>query len=218
MGKHIKLLCLYAFSEYFMTKNQMEVLHGIDVSDIGKQLKLGNDNMTKALSKFVDEGKIISILQEAEGIYADVSKLADKYSIRLGDGKHFVASDNVRVVFRDPSDNPAWATWFLDAVPLANIPDRAKLVFLDEKDRETHMPESIPDRPIICNAQLWRLGQASGCLLTTSWNHISVSYRWKIDKPFEIASLLFKAVSHPGHICRNFGYAPQLRIPGDDWF
>ena len=47
---------------------------------------------------------------------------------------------------------------------------------------------------------------------------MAATYRWKIEKPFEIASLLFKTVSHPCHIARNFGYAPTLRVPGGEWF
>lgn len=220
--KHVKLMAFYAYSNFLMNKNQLQVLYDIDVTDrkkvIKSQVDFGDSRMAEAIEKFMKEEKIISILKEAEEVYADVAKVADKYSIRMGDGKYFVASDEVQVAFRDPSDNPAWATWFLSAVPLNDIPDRAKLALLPEEERKQFTPKPIPDRPIICNAQLWQLGQASGVILTTSWNHISVTYRWKIDKPFEIASILFKAVAHPGHIARNFGYAPQMRVPGEDWF
>jgi len=218
--KHAQLMCLYAFSEYFLTRDRMKIIHGMNDKDLKKNLSLkeGDTKMVEAIKKFAGDGTIINILQEAEGIYADVAKLADKYSVRLGDGKYFVASDDVQIAFRDPSDHPAWAIWFMKAVPLNNVPDRAKLVFLPEEERKKHYPEAISDRPIVCHASLWQLGQVSGVLLHTSWNHISVSYRWKIDKPIEIASLLFKAVAHPAHIARNFGYAPQMRLPGEDWF
>jgi hypothetical protein len=150
---------------------------------------------------------------------AEILKLMDKYSIRLGDGKYFVASDNVKVSFRDPSDKPSWATWFLEAVPLASIPNRAELLFLKPEDRAQHCPPELSDNPIICHASLWKLeSDVTGLLFHTSWNHISATYRWKIAKPFEIASILFRAVSHPAHLARNFGYAPQIALPGNDWF
>jgi hypothetical protein len=215
--QHKKLLCLHCFSDYFKYKNKMEIMFDVDMSNPKDQIKVDED-MASVINKFKEDGEIISVLKEAEGVYADVTKLSDQYSIRMGDGEYFVASDGIKICMRDPSDNPAWATWFLDAVPLGEVPDRSKLFFLSEGDRKRHMPEAIPDRPIICHATLWKLEQASGVLLTTSWNHISVTYRWKIDKPFEISSLLFKSVSHPAHIARNFGYAPQMRIPGDNWF
>lgn len=220
--KHLKLMAFYAYSRFLMNKNQLQVLYDVDVTDRRKMIKdqidFGDDRMAEAIKKFMKEEKIISVLKEAEEMYADVAKVADKYSIRLGDGKYFVASDEVQISFRDPSDNPAWATWFLTAVPMNDIPDRAKLILLPEDERKKHYPKVIPDRPIICHASLWQLGQASGVLLSTSWNHITVNYRWKIDKPIEIASILFKAVAHPAHIARNFGYAPQMRVPGEDWF
>lgn len=217
---HAQLMCMYAFSEYFLTRDRMKIIHGMTDKELKKNLSLkeGDTKMVEAIKRFAQDGTIVNILQEAEGIYADVAKLADKYSIRLGDGKYFVASDKVQIAMRDPSDNPAWAIWFMTAVPLNNIPDRARLVFLPEEERQKYYPEAIGDRPIVCHASLWQLGQVSGVLLHTSWNHISVSYRWKIDKPIEIASLLFKAVAHPAHIARNFGYAPQMRLPGEDWF
>lgn len=220
--KHAKLMAFYAYSSHLMNKLQMQYLYDMDFSDRKEVLKecinFGDYHMEEAIKKMMKDGKIISILKEAEDTYADVVKVADKYSIRLGDGKHFVASDDILITFRDPSDNPAWATWFMKAVPLNDIPDRAKLILLPENERAKHYPKEIPDRPIICHASLWQLGQCSGVLLTTSWNHISVCYRWKIDKPIEVASILFKAVSSPCHLIRNFGYAPQMRVPGEDWF
>jgi hypothetical protein len=222
LDKHIKLMAFYAYSRFLLNKNQLQVLYDLDVADrkkiIKDQIDFGDDRMAEAIKQFMKDGKIISVLKEAEEVYADVAKVADRYSIRMGDGKYFVASDDVQIAFRDPSDNPAWATWFLTAVPMNDIPDRAKLSLLPPEERKKHYPKVIPDRPIICHASLWQLGQASGVLLHTSWNHISVSYRWKIDKPIEISSILFKAVAHPAHIARNFGYAPQMRVPGEDWF
>jgi hypothetical protein len=169
-----------------------------------------------AINKFEKEGKIITTLDS--DLYADIIKLSDKYSIRLGDGKFFVASDNIKITFRDPSETPSWATWFMEAVPLANIPDRATLFFMPPEEREKHFPKQLEDNPIICHASLWRLGEQTGILLHTSWCHIAASYRWKIDKPFEIASIMFRTASHPAHIARNFGYAPQLVVPGSEWF
>lgn len=214
---HIKLLCFYSYSDYFLKKDYLKIIHGLE-EDLSQEKINLEPKMKEALKKFIKEGKVISILKDAEDIYADVAKINDKYSIRLGDGKYFVASDDVQISFRDPSDNPAWAIWFMNAVPLSKVPDRGKLALLPSKEREKYMPEHISDRPIVCHASLWQLGEVSGVLLHTSWNHISVSYRWKIDKPIEIASILFKAVSLPSHIARNFGYAPQMRVPGEDWF
>jgi hypothetical protein len=220
--KHVRLMAFYAYSNFLLQKNYLQVMCDMDVLDrktvLQQQLNFGDDSMEEATKKLMKDGKILSILKEAEDAYADVVKVADKYSIRLGDGKYFVASDEVKVAFRDPSDNPAWATWFLSAVPLNDVPDRAKIILMPEKSRAKHYPKGIDDRPIICHASLWQVGQGSGLLLHTSWNHISVAYRWEIDKPIEIASILFKAVAHPAHIARNFGYAPQMRVPGEGWF
>lgn len=174
------------------------------------------ENIKKAISNIQKDGEVVSVLSSEHK--ADMIRILDKYSIRLGDGKHYVASADIKVSFRDPSEKPSWATWFMEAVPLADIPDRAELLLLSEEDRADKFPKELEDNPIICHASLWKLGQATGVLLHTSWCHISATYRWKIDKPFEIASLLFKAVSHPAHIARNFGYAPQLTVPGSDWF
>jgi len=174
------------------------------------------NGMEQAIDKFEKEGKIITTLDS--DLQADIIKLSDKYSIRLGDGKFFVASDDIKITFRDPSEMPSWATWFMGAVPLANIPDRATLFFMPPKEREKHFPKQLEDNPIICHASLWKFGEQTGVLLHTSWCHIAASYRWKINKPFEIASIMFRTASHPAHIARNFGYAPQLVIPGDDWF
>lgn len=231
LERHYQLLAMHAFLKFFQEKNRLHVLYDYDISDRKKIIKdvlehseeaneysLGDFLMEEAIKKLIKDGKIISILKEAEATYTDVAKIADKYSIRLGDGKHFVASDEVQVVMRDPSENPAWALWFLSAVPLAEVPDRAKLCLMPEESRKKYYPKVLDDHPIICHASLWQLGQQSGCMLHTSWNHISVAYRWKIDKPIEVAALLFKAVSHPAHIARNFGYAPQVQIPGEEWF
>lgn len=216
--QHVKLLCFYSYVDDFLRKEYLKVFHGMEDKEFEKEKINLEPKMKEALKKFIQEGKVISILKDAEDVYADVAKLAEKYAIRLGDGKYFVASDDVKVSFRDPSEQPAWAIWFMNAVPLTKVPDRGKLALLSEKERKKYLPEPISDRPIVCHASLWQLGEVSGVLLHTSWNHISVSYRWKIDKPIEIASILFKAVSHPAHIARNFGYAPQMRVPGEDWF
>lgn len=165
------------------------------------------------------EGKHIITLSDQKKLKADICKLQEKYFIRLSDGNRYVASDDVKVVFRDPSSNPSWATWFLGAVPLKDIPNRAVLLFMDEDERQKHYPKEIQDHPVICHASLWKLGNdATGVLLHTSWHSIAVSYRWKIQKPIEIASIMFRACSHPAHIAKNFGYAPQMVLPGDDWF
>lgn len=165
----------------------------------------------------VTEEKILATLESS--LFADIIKLNDKYAIRIGDGKFFVASDEIKVILRDPSQRPSWAIWFLSAVPLDKIPDRASLLLLPEAERATHMPEEIPDQLIVCHASLWKMkGNKTGILLHTSWNHIAATYRWVIDKPIDVASVLFKAVSHPAHLARNFGYIPNLAIPGDNWF
>lgn len=216
--QHVRLLCLYSYIDDFLSKEYLKVFHNMEDKEFEKEKINLEPKMKEALKKFIQEGKVISILKDAENVYADVAKLAEKYAIRLGDGKYFVASDEVQITFRDPSDQPAWAIWFMSAVPLTKVPDRGKLALLPEKERKQYLPEPISDRPIVCHASLWQLGEVSGVLLHTSWNHISVSYRWKIDKPIEISSILFKAVSHPAHIARNFGYAPQMRVPGEDWF
>jgi hypothetical protein len=216
--QHVKLLCFYSYVDDLLQRDYLKVVHGVEDKAFEKEKINLEPKMKEALKKFIMEKRVVSILKDAEGIYADVAKLADKYAIRLGDGKYFVASDEVQITFRDPSDQPAWAIWFMKAVPLQKVPDRGKLALLPEEERKKYMPDQISDRPIVCHASLWKLGEVSGVMLHTSWNHISVSYRWKIDKPIEIASILFKAVSHPAHIARNFGYAPQMRVPGEDWF
>lgn len=215
---HIKLLCFYSYVDFFLQRDRLKALNELDDGDLQIEKINLEPTMKEALKKFIKEGKVISIFKDAEGVYADVAKLADKYSVRLSDGKYFVASDEVQVTFRDPSEQPSWAIWFLSAVPLANVPDRGKLALLPPEEQKKHFPEPISDRPIVCHASLWKLGEVSGALLHTSWNHISVTYRWKIDKPIEIASILFKAVSHPAHLARNFGYSPQMTVPGNDWF
>jgi predicted transcriptional regulator YdeE len=53
------------------------------------------NEVDQAIAKFREEGKIISIMKETENAYADVIKIRDKYTIRLGDGNSFVASDNI---------------------------------------------------------------------------------------------------------------------------
>jgi len=175
--------------------------------------------MQEAIEHFKETGKIVSVLKETEEAYVDIIKLADKYSIRIGDGTRFVASDGVKVTFRDPSENPAWAMWFLDAVPLAKVPDRAAMFFLPKEEWAQHYPEPLESHPIICHASLWRLDtNCTGVLLHTAWNNLAVAYRWKIDKPLDVARIMFKAVSHPAHIARNFGKAPQLVQPGEGWF
>lgn len=219
LEQHIKLLCFYSYIEDFLQRDAIEAIYGMDEDKIQEEKINLEPKMKEALKKFIKDGKVISILKDAEEIYADVAKIADKYSIRLSDGKYFVASDEVQLTFRDPSDQPAWAIWFLRAVPLAKVPDRGKLALLSPEEAKKYEPESISDRPIICHASLWQLGEeASGVLLHTSWNHIAISYKWKIDKPIEIASILFKAVSHPCHLARNMSYSPQMMVPGDDWF
>ncbi len=215
---HIKLLCFYSYVDFLLQRDRLKALNELDDSDIQIEKINLEPKMKEALKKFIKEGKVISILKDAEDVYADVAKLTDKYSVRLSDGKYFVASDEVQVTFRDPSEQPSWAIWFLSAVPLGKVPDRGKLALLPPEEQKKHYPEPISDRPIVCHASLWKLGEVSGVLLHTSWNHISVTYRWKIDKPIEIASILFKAVSHPAHLARNFGYAPQMTVPGEDWF
>ena len=224
---HIKIMQLLIKSEFIMRKDELDkLISGDDAIKqakdmVYKDIKSGwasiyMENLKKAVNLFEEEGKIVSVLNSDDK--ADIIKLLDKYAIRLGDGKHYVASDEVKISFRDPSENPSWATWFMDAVPLADIPDRAELLFLTEEEREEKFPKELEDNPIICHASLWKLDGATGVLLHTSWCHIAATYRWKIDKPFEIASLMFKAVSHPAHLARNFGYAPQLKVPGSDWF
>jgi len=219
LEQHIKLLCFYASVEDILQRDVLKAIYGMTDDKIQKEKINLEPKMKEALKKFIKDGKVISILKDADDIYADVVKIADKYSIRLGDGKYYVASDEVLMTFRDPSEQPAWAIWFLSAVPLANVPDRGKLALLPPEERKKYEPAPISDRPIICHASLWKLGdECSGAMLHTSFNHIAVSYRWKIDKPIEIASILFKAVSHPAHLCRNFNYAPNMMIPGEEWF
>lgn len=151
--------------------------------------------------------------------FTDIIKIQDKYTIRIGDGKYYVASDKVSIVFRDPSDRPSWAVWFLEAVPLTDIPSHPDLLLMSDKDKKKYCPTPLPDQPIICHASLWSVkDNKSGVLLHVSWNHISSTYRWIINKPLDIASILFKAVGHPAHLARNFGYSPNLAIPGDSWF
>lgn len=165
----------------------------------------------------LDEEKILITMQS--DLFADVIKFQEKYAIRIGDGKYFVASDEIKIVLRDPSQRPAWAVWFLSAVPLDKIPEKAALLLMSEEERTKVMPEEIPDHLIICHASLWQMSEnKTGILLHTSWNHISATYRWVVDKPIEVASVLFKSVSHPAHLARNFGYMPNLAIPGDKWF
>lgn len=164
----------------------------------------------------IDDEKVLVTLQSS--LFADIVKLNDKYSIRIGDGKYFVASDEIKVVLRDPSTRPSWAIWFLSAVPLEKIPSRASLLLMPEEERQKLYPAEIPDQLIVCHASLWKTRNKTGVLLHTSWNHVAATYRWVIDKPIDVASVLFKAVSHPGHLARNFGYTPNLAIPGDEWF
>lgn len=164
----------------------------------------------------VEEEKVLITMNSK--LFADVCKLQDKYSIRIGDGKYFVASDEIKIVLRDPSQRPSWAIWFLSAVPLEKMPSRAALLLMPEKDRVKEMPETIPEQLIVCHASMWKIQtNKTGILLHTSWNHIAATYKWVIDKPIDVASILFKAVSHPAHLARNFGYTPNLAIPGDDW-
>jgi len=173
----------------------------------------------EALEHYKEQGKIISVLEESQKAYADIFKLSDKYSIRIGDGERFVASDNVKITFRDPSENPAWAIWFMDAVPLNNVPDRTSMLFMPKDQWAKQYPEPLENHPIVCHASLWQLPEnQTGVLLHTAWHNLAVAYRWQIDKPLDVARIMFKAVSHPAHIARNFGYAPQIREPGEGWF
>jgi hypothetical protein len=108
--------------------------------------------------------------------------------------------------------------WLLKAVPLNSIPEPTALYLLPKEDWDKLYPKQL-ELPIICHASLWQVGKnQSGVLLHTAWNSISVSYRWIIDKPLEVSRIMFKAVSHPAHIARNFGIAPQVVSPGNDWF
>jgi hypothetical protein len=184
----------------------------------GDLIKSNEELMNTALSQFLEEGKLISVLDTAKEAYAEVVKLQDKYSIRIGNGSYFVASDNIKVVMRDPSENPSWGIWFLESVPLSKIPDRAQLLFVPEEERSKYCPEEIPDMPIIVHASLWKLGENSGVLMHVSWHKFAATFKWAIKKPIEVASLLFKTASHPAHIIRNFQTAPKLLIPGHDFF
>jgi hypothetical protein len=220
--KHMQVLVLHANIDYIISKNKIDSFDELfdeESPEESLEESLEEQNMTKvqqAINKFEKEGSLITKLDS--DLYADIIKLSDKYSIRLGDGKYFVASDNIKVSFRDPSANPSWASWFMEAVPLASVPDRVALFFIPPEEREKHFPKQLEDNPIICHASLWKLGNQTGVLFHTSWCHIAASYKWKIDKPFDIASIMFRSVSHPAHIARNFGFAPQLVIPGDQWF
>jgi len=185
-----------------------------NAGDIEKKVEV-----MEAIEHYKNQGKIVSVLEESQKAYADVFKLSDKYSIRIGDGERFVASDNVKITFRDPSENPSWAIWFLDAVPLSKVPDRTSMLFLPKDQWEKQYPEPLENHPIVCHASLWQLPEnQSGVLLHTAWHNLAVAYRWYIDKPLDVARIMFKAVSHPAHIARNFGYAPQIREPGEAWF
>lgn len=231
-----KLLCFYGSLNHFIKSKELLDANdrveymlnnsGIEVEEseakddslfLVENLTLDGD-MREALLQFIKKGNIVHVLKEAEDVYADVAKIEDKYTIRIADDKYYVASDEIKVQLRDPGEQPGWACWFLGAVPMTGIVDRASLLLLPEEEREKHMPKEISDMPIVCHASLWDLGGKSGVILHTSWNHIAVCHRWKIDKPIEIASMLFKTVRHPAHIARNFGYATQMNVPGDDWF
>jgi len=173
----------------------------------------------EALDHYKEQGKVVSVLEDSQKAYADIHTLTDKYSIRIGDGERFVASDKVKITFRDPSDNPSWAMWFLDAVPLSKVPDRSAMFFLPKDQWDKYYPEPLESFPIICHASLWQLpDNQTGVLLHTAWHNLAVAYRWQIDKPLDVARIMFKAVSHPAHIARNFGFAPQIREPGEAWF
>jgi hypothetical protein len=107
----------------------------------------------------------------------------------------------------------------MDAVPLNKIPDLTKMIFMPKEEWEKIFPEPMENHPIICHASLWELPQnKTGVLLHTAWHNLSVGYRWTIDKPMEMAKIMFRAVSHPAHIARNFGMAPQAVKPGKNWF
>ncbi len=234
--KHMQALMLHSNVGYILNKGRidsmlvdrpkliesfeeisMESFEEISMENIMDTLKEANmKGIEQAVNKFEKEGQIITALNS--DFYVDIIKLFDKYSIRLGDGKFFVASDDIKITFRDPSETPSWATWFMGAVPLASIPDRATLFLMPPEEREKHFPKQLEDNPIICHASLWKFGEQTGVLLHTSWCHIAASYRWKINKPFEIASIMFRTASHPCHIARNFGFCPQLIIPGNEWF
>lgn len=210
--------------KHILHKEKMELL-GFDeplVSDNSETWDQMEDNddddideNIKAQTIVADEAKILATLES--GAWADLAIIGDKYTIRIGDGKYWVASDEVKIVMRDPSERPSWAIWFMSAVPLEKIPDRAAMMFMDEKEFSKYSPPDMGEHFLVCHASLWKMKNKSLVILHTSWNHISATYRWLIDKPIDVASVLFKAVSHPAHLARNFGYSPNLVIPGDDW-
>lgn len=187
----------------------------------------GSDIITEALYQMydpnnqnADEDKVDIIKDlSSEELYMDIVKLANKYTIRLADSKYYVASSDVKVVMRDPSEKPAWAIWFLGAVPLADIPDRNFLCLLSEEEKTQHYPQELADNPIICHATLWKAGEnKSAIILHTAWTHLSQGYKWTINKPIEIASLIFRAVPHPAHFAKFFGTPQSEATPGDKIF
>lgn len=184
--------------------------------------QLSLDGEANVEGSFIDpnSGKIGELIVTLDSSYqTEIRKLQEKYFIRLTDGTYSVASNNVTVKFRDPSDKPSWAIWFLDAVPLVEIPNPSHLFFLSDEEKAKFEPTKLLDNPIICHASLWVINKnITGILLHTSWNHISATYRWKVEKPIEIASILFRLCGHPAHLARNFGYNPKLSFPGTDWF
>lgn len=173
------------------------------------------DDNIKAQTIIVDDAKVLAILESTA--WADLAIIKDKYTIRLGDGKYWVASDEIKIVMRDPSERPSWGIWFMSAVPLEKIPNQAAMMFMDEKEWGKYEPPSLGENFIVCHASLWQNKKKSLVLLHCSWNHLSSTYKWVIDKPIDVASVLFKAVSHPAHLARNFGYSPNLAIPGSEW-
>lgn len=216
IGEIETLLSCY---KVIMDKYKMELLTDaeVKVTELPEDLSEKQEEDSRYVSPpVIDEEKVLITLQSS--LFADIVKLNDKYAIRIGDGKYFVASDEIKVVLRDPSTRPSWSIWFLSAVPLEKVPSRAALLMLPEEERQKLYPEQIPEQLIVCHASLWKVKNKTGVLLHTSWNHVAATYRWVIDKPIDVASVLFKAVSHPAHLARNFGYTPNLAIPGDDWF
>lgn len=168
-----------------------------------------------------EEEKVLAVMNSK--YFADLVRLKDRYAIRLGDGASHVASDEIIEHFVDPSDHPAWQQWFLSAVSLSEIPNRLNLLLCSEDEQKAATPKPdehglSPNQPILCHATLWDLGNGkTGVQLHTAWNQISASYFWAVDKSMEACSILFK-VNHPAQLARNFGFMPQIAIPGDVWF
>jgi hypothetical protein len=151
-------------------------------------------------------GKLDSINSAFE---ADVMKLEDKYSIRLSDGRFYIASGDMMTIMRDPSDNPTWFIYFLKTHPLEKVPD----LFPEMISKQT--VDELQDYPLICHASLWKENGYVAIYLHTAWQHISATYKWKLDVPFEKAQVLFRVCNHPAKIFRTFGSYSNMAVNGE---